>query len=98
MHPRRTRLVPRYVDLDSAQAYWRRPEASRDRSRSVRVTRMARYLLGNGDEVVCEMEHFPKHGISSFSSLGIVVTVQIGVRRRTPEFDRGQLSVRVSAW
>ena len=42
------------------------------------MTDMARYLVGNGDEVVCEMEHFPKHGIASFGSLGIAVTFRIG--------------------
>ena len=34
---------------------------SPDRSRSVRVHDVARNLVGNGDEVVCEMEHLPKH-------------------------------------
>jgi hypothetical protein len=42
------------------------------------VTDVARYLVGNGDEVVCEMEHFPKHGIASFGSLGIAATFRIG--------------------
>ena len=42
------------------------------------MTDMARYLVGSGDEVVCEMEHFPKHGIASFGSLGIAVTFRIG--------------------
>jgi hypothetical protein len=44
---------------------------------------MARHLVGNGDEVVCEMEHFPKHGIASFGRYGIGVTDMVGVRRRT---------------
>jgi hypothetical protein len=37
-------------------------ERSRDLPRSVRVTVMARYLVGNGDEVIGEMEHSPEHG------------------------------------
>ena len=44
------------------------------------MTAMARYLVGNGDEVVCEMEHFPKHGIASVGSLGIAATFRIGYR------------------
>ena len=45
------------------------------------MTAMARYLVGNGDEVIREMEHFPKHGIASFGSVEIAVTFRIGVRR-----------------
>jgi hypothetical protein len=44
---------------------------------------MARYLVGNGDEAKCEMEHSPEHGIASFGSYGIAVTLKLGVRRRT---------------
>ena len=47
------------------------------------MTGVARYLIGNGDEVICEMEHFPKHGIASLDRYGIAVTFRIGVRRRT---------------
>jgi hypothetical protein len=71
-------------------------ECSRDLSRSVRVTDMARYLVGNGDEVVCEMEHFPKHGIASFGSLGIAATFRIGDGCTLISSLAGQLSVLIS--
>jgi hypothetical protein len=44
---------------------------------------MARYLVGNGDEVICEMKHSPEHGIASLGSYRIAVTFKLGVRRRT---------------
>jgi len=44
---------------------------------------MARNLVGNGDEVVCEMKNFPEHGIASFGRYGIAVIFKLGVRRPT---------------
>ena len=41
--------------------------AELNRAKSARRADVARYLVGDGHEVICEMEHFPKHWIASLA-------------------------------
>jgi hypothetical protein len=47
--------------MNAGEFHLRQPEGSRDRTTSFREADVARYLVGDGCEVVREMEQLPKH-------------------------------------